>query len=265
MNPNLLGGWPVYLAFILLANVVGVAVALRVGASAGIRPRRLLPPLLVLMVAALAGAKLYSILERGSVLPLSQEAMAGYRFPGAAAAVLLLVAGGGRRIFFFGQSPRLVADMIAPSFGTGTAVIRVGCFLTGCCSGTRTNLPWGVKFPRGSETWYRQVSNGWIGSNALESLAVHPLQLYLGLLCLLLGGLAWWFQRRKACDGQVFLAYLSAHAFGKFLLEFLRADHAYRVQSLSLGVAVAAGTLLLLGAPSEGLDALPVVSRSGRR
>ena len=45
-----------------------------------------------------------------------------------------------------------VALMLALAFG------RIGCFMNGCCFGKPTNLPWAVRFPYGSLSYYSQIT-----------------------------------------------------------------------------------------------------------
>jgi len=71
----------------------------------------------------------------------------------------------------------------------------IGCFLNGCCGGSR-QLPWGVVFPPGSEAWASRSSAG-LGSLFGRVSPVHPTQLYeaiaaivLATVALCLGGVA---------------------------------------------------------------------------
>ncbi len=63
------------------------------------------------------------------------------------------------------------------------AVGRVGCLLNGCCFGTTTDLPWGIRYGEGSGAWLLHRALGWIGAGASCSRPVHPYPLYetLGL------------------------------------------------------------------------------------
>jgi hypothetical protein len=63
---------------------------------------------------------------------------------------------------------------------------RGGCFLTGCCFGHPTDLPWGVHYGPGSFAFILHRELGLLASGASQSLAVHPYQLYESL------GLALW-------------------------------------------------------------------------
>ena len=103
-----------------------------------------------------------------------------------------------------------MADVLAPSIALGHAFGRVGCFMTGCCFGTKCDLPWAVTFPQ---------------DHATHGVPVHPTQLYeAGLNLALYFGLAWLFRRRKF-DGQVFAVYLAVYACIRAFTEMFRGDY----------------------------------------
>jgi phosphatidylglycerol---prolipoprotein diacylglyceryl transferase len=70
-------------------------------------------------------------------------------------------------------------DTFAVPVAVGVAIGRVGCFAAGCCYGTATSLPWGVRFAR-----------------AGDLLARHPTQLYEAAFHLAMAGMLFLFQRR---------------------------------------------------------------------
>jgi len=71
-----------------------------------------------------------------------------------------------------------VADLAVSFVPLAHAIARVGCFLNGCCWGSRTELPWGVHYPADSMPFRRQVQEGLLGADATQSLPVHATQLY---------------------------------------------------------------------------------------
>jgi phosphatidylglycerol---prolipoprotein diacylglyceryl transferase len=103
-----------------------------------------------------------------------------------------------------------LGDVIAPSIALGHVFGRLGCFMTGCCYGCPTHLPWAVHFPE--EHW-------------TQGVGVHPTQLYESSLNLLLfvGLLA--LYRRKKFDGQIFAAYLVGYALLRAFVEIFRGDY----------------------------------------
>src|SRR5262249_42188014 len=138
--------YPVFFAF---AFVVGGATALRLARRVGVPPSRFVPIVVAGGIAAFAGAKLHSLIERGQrYSPVSWEWIAGYRYPGGLLACLATLAAIGR--YGNGElSPATLGDIAAPSVAFASVVIRIGCFLSGCCFGRVSTLPWAIRFPIG--------------------------------------------------------------------------------------------------------------------
>lgn len=103
-----------------------------------------------------------------------------------------------------------MSDVMAPSIALGHSLGRLGCFMTGCCYGKPTDLPWAVHFPKDHFT---------------KGIGVHPTQLYeFTLNILFYVGLAWLYRRRKF-DGQVFATYLLGYAIIRTTTEMFRGDY----------------------------------------
>jgi phosphatidylglycerol---prolipoprotein diacylglyceryl transferase len=117
------------------------------------------------------------------------------------------------------------ADMAGMVIPVGLAFGRMGCLLAGCCFGVRTACPLGMAFPPGSPASEFQWKAGWLPSQHVWSLPVHPTQIYESILCLLIGAVCLVVVHpRKRYDGQVFLAFVALYAVVRFMLEFLRSD-----------------------------------------
>ena len=143
-------------------------------------------------------------------------------------------------------SPWPYLDGLALSMAVGLMLTRIGCFLAGCNWGSRTDLPWGVRFPTGSHAFRQHVRMRLISEDALLSLPVHPTQLYesaAGLILLLLGVL---MVRRKARAGRTFLVLTGLYASFRFFVEFVRADYERTWGGLSFAQWVSLGLLALL-------------------
>lgn len=252
MYPELFGGVAAGTLFLSCGILIGATVAMYGARRAGFEWWRFFPVMLFLAVAGLLGAKAYGLIERGGiVLPLSAEIVSGYRYPGGVIAIAAAVWALGRWTRF---SAGALADVIAPCFGFAMSVARIGCLLAGCCSGTVTTVPWAIRFPAHSQPWTVHVAAGILAPTASETLPVHPLQLYFALLALALGCFCLWFERRKAYDGQVFLAYVTLYGIGQFLLEFLRFTPLPHVQYMAVTIALVAGVLFLARTPHPALS-----------
>lgn len=113
---------------------------------------------------------------------------------GGALAVLIYVKRRGLHV-------RQIADVTAPALAIGAAIGRIGCLLRGCCYGKVTNLPWGIEY---------------------LDLVRHPTQIYEIFMNLAIFAILWFWRRRSAYDGQLFIIYLLLYSFARFVVEFFR-------------------------------------------
>jgi phosphatidylglycerol:prolipoprotein diacylglycerol transferase len=118
-----------------------------------------------------------------------------------------------------------VADMFAPYLALGYALVRIGCFLNGCCYGNITESACGVVFP------------------AVDAYHRHPTQLYGSALNILLFIVLIRFYPRRKFPGQVFLLYVIGYSVYRFIVEFFRSNEIF-IGWLSIGQVY---TLVLLG------------------
>ncbi|MBI4446269.1 MAG: prolipoprotein diacylglyceryl transferase [Acidobacteria bacterium] len=115
-------------------------------------------------------------------------------------------------------------DCVAPALGFGLFVGRLGCFMAGCNGGLPSDLPWALRFPRGTSVFFHQAQAGWISPQQDLSLPVHPTQLYEALFGLIAGFLLWKLLSIKNGEGQVFFTGIFWYAVYRFLTELLRND-----------------------------------------
>lgn len=102
---------------------------------------------------------------------------------------------------------RSTGDVFVYPLIVGTAVGRIGCFLTGLSDrtyGIATALPWGIDFGDG--------------------VSRHPTQLYeIGFL-VLLGLFLNWRSRYQKQEGDIFKFYLISYLSFRFLVDFIKPD-----------------------------------------
>lgn len=102
-------------------------------------------------------------------------------------------------------------DAMAPSVALGLGLTRIGCFLSGCCFGRPTDLPWGVTFPADSHA-----------GSIYPGVALHPAQLYDSALGFALFAFLLWYDRKPRTKGSVFLLLLLVTSASRFLLDLVR-------------------------------------------
>lgn len=116
------------------------------------------------------------------------------------------------------------ADAAAPSVVLGTGITRVGCLLFGCDFGARSDLPWAIRFPKGSPAWHRHVELYGLPTDALKSFPVHPTQVYETLVGLGLFVILLLVRRYRRFSGQVFVAWVIGYGVLRPLIEIVRDD-----------------------------------------
>jgi phosphatidylglycerol:prolipoprotein diacylglycerol transferase len=163
-------------------------------------------------------------------------------------------------------------DLFALPVLLWVAIVRLGCFMAGCCWGDLTQehealagisdhrlntqvltVAWlsgdwvatAVSFPAESLAWQQHLALGLIEADAIASLPVHPTQLYeLALIAVLLLFLRKMENRQRA-RGLIALSALIGYATLRFIIEFLRADSTLVLGALTFTQIICI-TLLLL-------------------
>lgn len=125
-----------------------------------------------------------------------------------------------------------VADMFAPYVALGYAIVRIGCFMWGCCYGKPTSSPLGVVFP------------------GVDNLARYPTQLFSSAINFIFFVLLITYYPKRKFPGQVFLLYLTAYSIYRFCIEFLRFNEVLYyglslAQYISIGLFIAAIVLYI--------------------
>ena len=124
-----------------------------------------------------------------------------------------------------------IFDFIVVGAPLGLAVGRWACFCRGCCFGRITDWPWAVQFPKhidlagnitGSPAFLKHLESGLISESILNSLAVHPAQIYSSIMSLLVFFIMLWFLKSNRLKGYLIFVYLIIYAISRFIIEFFR-------------------------------------------
>ena len=73
------------------------------------------------------------------------------------------------------KHPGKILDAFVLPCACGIVILKIGCFLNGCCAGKRTKLSWGIEFPA-NESMYRAADPLKLFTSGPH--LVHPTQLY---------------------------------------------------------------------------------------
>jgi phosphatidylglycerol:prolipoprotein diacylglycerol transferase len=203
-----------YSTFYVLAWVLALALATVIAWRRGSPWRRTLLLCAGALVAGIVGARLLDLATNWGVYAADPGQIYGFDFHGFSLyGGLILALWAGALLSWALHLPLWkLADSAVPAMVAGIVLMRIGCFLNGCCFGTVTSLPWGVTFPAGSPAWSWQLAAGQSGLLGFTGLVlpVHPTQVYEIIAALVFGGVAAWLTFRRPSStaaGVPFLAF----------------------------------------------------------
>jgi phosphatidylglycerol:prolipoprotein diacylglycerol transferase len=232
-----------FLTLRAIAAVVGVWLLLREAEKRGLDSARCFRIALAALAGVFLGARLYVVLfddRAGAFFDFAQGGIASYgALAGGLAAALLACAI--ERV----PAPAFL-DSGAPSVALAVVLGRIGCFVNGCCYGSTSSLPWAVNPSPDTDAYAAQVSGGLISAGQ-AALPVHPVQLYEAGFAALVFVYLLRTRRRPAPDGIQFATLAAFYGFGRFVIEFARADTRGTVSLLSLPQAWSLAAILLAG------------------
>lgn len=198
-----------------LAFTVGILWTYRQTRRTTIDPKIVMDLVLIILVWAIIGARIFSILFDGNLkwyLQNPNEILmawkGGFTFYGG------FIFGTLAGIWYIRKHKGLgwqITDITAPGLALGIAIGRLGCFASGDSYGKTTELPWAVIFT---------------DSNSLAPLGIplHPTQLYSVIINLILFGILLRWRRRTKFQGELFLVFMILYAITRFLVEIFRND-----------------------------------------
>lgn len=118
--------------------------------------------------------------------------------------------------------PYAMADALFIGLPVAGASARVGCLSAGCCFGVPTGGSTGICYGPGSPAFTHQVNAGLISPDAVSSLAIYPVQLFLLIGNLFIFSVLWINRKRFKQPGALFFLGFSLLAAQRFGIEFFR-------------------------------------------
>lgn len=214
-----------YGLMLCLSVLIGRVIALHLAEREGMQPAQMNRCTVWIMAGALIGSRLLYVVttprEFHSILEVVEFWKGGVVAYGG-------FLGGFVAAVVFCRRHRIAllpwADCVVPTLALGLVLTRIGCFLGGCDFGVPSDGALAVSFPAGSPAHDQQVAEGLIPAAALQSLPVHPTQLYEAFagLVLLVAVLAARRARRHA--GEPFILFVVGYAVLRAGIETLRGD-----------------------------------------
>jgi phosphatidylglycerol:prolipoprotein diacylglycerol transferase len=192
----------------------GVLVALREARRLGVSEDAIYNCALWGTLGALAGARLFHVLDRIDFYIQNPAAVLALQRGGLAVwgAIVGGVAVGALYCRLAGLPVGRVADVAAPCLLLGQIVGRLGNLINGDAYGAPFDAPWSLIYV------HQDALIPGLGE------PTHPYPLYEMLWNVLALGVVWRTRRLPHRDGTVFLIYLSLYALGRFALGFVRQE-----------------------------------------
>jgi phosphatidylglycerol---prolipoprotein diacylglyceryl transferase len=223
-----------YPAMLYVGLLAGVFVGADAAQAADMSADRFAAAVVILMIPALAGSRLYFVLTRwdiyrhdlGRIWWSTEGGMSMYG--GFILAVPLSIP----LLRWLGLPFAGFWDAAALTILLGMAFTRIGCFLNGCCSGRPSQAWFALPLPDHNGIVQRRI----------------PTQLMEMAFAMLLFGAALGMRRHAPFPGMVFCAVVAAYGLGRWYLESLRDDEtggrektAMQATSILLLIAALAG------------------------
>jgi phosphatidylglycerol---prolipoprotein diacylglyceryl transferase len=210
---------PTYGLLVALGVLAGLFVTVRLAHSQGINPDSAWNLGVLVVLAAIVGAKLLLIINDFSwymahpadIFSLSMLQAGGVFYGGLIAAIATAI--------WYMRTNKMPAlrtcDTFAPGIALGHAIGRIGCFAAGCCYGRHTDHWFGVTF---TNPLASMISGTPLNTPLYPTQLIESAVEFVNFLILL------WMIRHKKFEGQVIGSYLFLYGVARFFIEFLRGD-----------------------------------------
>ena len=126
-------------------------------------------------------------------------------------------------LFFVKDAIKLTFAILYP-FPLFAALTRINCFIEGCCFGKLYDGIFAVKYPPASQASRQQYARALLPSRYVESLPVHPTQLYIFVSMIFLFIAVVIMNQLKVKKNIIVGTVLSGYGFFNFFIEFSREE-----------------------------------------
>lgn len=211
MQPILfkIGSLPVYSwgAMLSIAILIGTYIAVKWAKEYGISADTIMDLVIVLIIGGLVGGRLFYVVVYDPRFYLANPLEILFLWRGGLVYYGALIGGFLAGVWFVRKKQLpfwKLSDIVTPPLALGYGIVRVGCFLNGCCYGKPTSSAWGVLFPY------------------VDNLYRYPTQLYSAAFGIAIFLFLLWFRAKKAFHGQLFLIFLIIYGVERIIVEAFR-------------------------------------------
>jgi len=209
-----------YGLLLMVSFLLGIYIATRRAKKAGINPNHVVDLSIVIIVSSLVGARVMYVAFHldefkgrwlDTINPIQSDETIGI-----AGLVLLggiILASLSSFVYLkFKKLPILsIFNIITPSIALGLVIVRIGCFLHGCCFGTECTYVWGVIFPPDSPAGY-----------IFPGQPIHPAQLYASFGGAVIFILLLLSEKVQFFKDKTFFTFLILYGISRFTVEIFR-------------------------------------------
>lgn len=193
------------------------------------------PILLVVLILALVGARIYHVLDYWDYY--SKNLLLVFYIQNGGLGIWGGLLGGLLGMYFVTKIKKLsileVLDLTVPYLALGQAIGRIGNYINQEGFGPPTSLPWGVYISPDKRPF-----------QYIQYPFFHPTFFYEAILDLVIFGILIYFARKSKTPGHVFALYLILYSLSRFFIEFYRID-TWTVGTIKIAQALAVLTLIL--------------------
>jgi len=213
-----------------IAFLIGIIWSRKRAVRAGINPDHVIDLSFVVLLASIIGSRFFYViyhLEEFSdnildiINPFHGDSVgiSGLSMMGG---VVLSLISACIYVAFKKIKPWPLFDAMMPMFALGIGIVRIGCFLNGCCYGLPAHDGFGVIFPNNSAAGYHFPDTPLIPTQLYSSIAG------FGILIIVLSS-----EKFKRFDGHSFWMTTGLYSIWRFVIDFFR----YYERSMTLSLA----------------------------
>jgi phosphatidylglycerol:prolipoprotein diacylglycerol transferase len=205
-----------YGLMLFLSFLAGIALVERRVKRFGVDPKKVTDLALWILLAVVLGSRLFYVAFHWSefsgdligIIAFWRGGLAGLMFYGGFLGGIIA----GVAFVVVNKLPvRRMMDAATPAIMLGEGLVRIGCFLNGCCFGKPTGGAFGIVFPPNSPA-----------GATFPGLAIHPTQLYSSAAGFILFGFALLMEKRQLKPGVLSAILLVAYSAFRFGIDFVR-------------------------------------------